>query len=59
MSRTSIPIHHGSTRGNRVPPESEITVIDAARAVVVDRIPLHDMSRTRSTWRSLPTGDLA
>jgi len=27
--------------GNRVVPESEITVIDAARAVVVDRIPLH------------------
>ena len=27
--------------GNRTAPESEITVIDAARAVVVDRIPLH------------------
>lgn len=27
--------------GNRAVPESEITVIDAARAVVVDRIPLH------------------
>lgn len=26
---------------NRTPPESEITVIDAARAVVVDRMPLH------------------
>ena len=26
---------------NRIAPESEITVIDAARAVVVDRIPLH------------------
>jgi hypothetical protein len=26
---------------NRTAPESEITVIDAARAVVVDRIPLH------------------
>ena len=26
---------------NRMPPESEITVIDVARAVVVDRIPLH------------------
>jgi YVTN family beta-propeller protein len=27
--------------GERVAPESEITVIDAARAVVVDRMPLH------------------
>jgi len=26
---------------NRTPPESEITVIDTARAVVVDRMPLH------------------
>jgi YVTN family beta-propeller protein len=26
---------------NRMPPESEITVIDVARAVVVERIPLH------------------
>jgi YVTN family beta-propeller protein len=30
--------------GNRVIPESEITVIDAARAVVVDRIPLHSVA---------------
>lgn len=29
---------------NRTPPESEITVIDAARAVVVDRIPLHSIA---------------
>jgi len=31
---------HGSELGNRMPPESEITVIDTARAVVADRIPL-------------------
>ncbi len=30
--------------GNRQPPESEITVIDTARAVVVDRIPLHSIA---------------
>ena len=30
-----------SPAGNRAAPESEITVIDAARAVVIDRIPLH------------------
>ena len=29
---------------NRTPPESEITVIDAKRAVVVDRIPLHSIA---------------
>jgi YVTN family beta-propeller protein len=29
---------------NRTPPESEITVIDAARAVVEDRIPLHSIA---------------
>ncbi len=29
---------------NRTPPESEITVVDAARAVVVDRIPLHSIA---------------
>lgn len=29
---------------NRTPPESEITVIDAVRAVVVDRIPLHSIA---------------
>lgn len=28
----------------RTPPQSEITVIDAARAVVVDRIPLHSIA---------------
>jgi hypothetical protein len=27
-----------------MPPESEITVIDVARAVVVDRIPLHEIA---------------
>jgi YVTN family beta-propeller protein len=30
--------------GNRTPPESEITVIDARRAEVVDRIPLHSIA---------------
>ena len=30
--------------GNRVVPESEITVIDTARAVVVDHIPLHSIA---------------
>ena len=35
----------GSTlNGNRVPPQSEITVVDAARASVVDRIPLKDIA---------------
>jgi len=29
---------------NRTAPESEITVIDAARAIVVDRIPLHSIA---------------
>jgi YVTN family beta-propeller protein len=29
---------------NRTPPESEITVIDAANAVVIDRIPLHSIA---------------
>ena len=43
--RIFIPIRRGSDRsGNRTAPESEITVIDAARAVVVDRIPLHAMA---------------
>ena len=31
-------------RDNRTAPESEITVIDAARAVVVDRMPLHGIA---------------
>jgi YVTN family beta-propeller protein len=35
--------------GNRVPPESEITVIDAARAVVVDRMPLHRIAHSFHT----------
>jgi YVTN family beta-propeller protein len=35
----------GSTlNGNRVAPQSEITVVDAARAAVVDRIPLKDIA---------------
>jgi YVTN family beta-propeller protein len=38
--RMFIRIPHGRIR-NRTAPESEITVIDAARAVVVDRMPLH------------------
>ncbi len=33
-----------SDRDNRTAPESEITVIDTARAVVVDRIPLHGIA---------------
>jgi YVTN family beta-propeller protein len=35
---------HGSELGNRIPPESEITVIDTAGAVVADRIPLHSIA---------------
>jgi hypothetical protein len=35
---------------NRTPPESEITVIDAARAVVVDRIPLHAIAGVFHLW---------
>ena len=36
--------HHASEGGNRVPPDSEITVIDTERAVVADRIPLHSIA---------------
>jgi len=35
------PVTESTLGGNRAVPESEITVIDAARAVVVDRIQLH------------------
>ncbi len=35
---------HASEQGNRLPPESEITIIDTARAVVADRIPLHSIA---------------
>jgi len=35
---------HGSELGNRMPPESEITVIDTAHAIVADRIPLHSVA---------------
>jgi YVTN family beta-propeller protein len=35
--------------GNRVPPKSEITVIDAARAVVVDRMPLDRIAHSFHT----------
>ena len=35
------PVTEPSLGGNRAVPESEITAIDTARAVVVDRIPLH------------------
>ncbi len=38
------PTRQNTENGNRVPPESEITVIDTARAVVVDRIPLHNIA---------------
>jgi YVTN family beta-propeller protein len=34
------PTHESTVGGNRVPPNSEITVIDTTRAVVADRIPL-------------------
>jgi YVTN family beta-propeller protein len=36
-------------QGNRVPPRSEITVIDAARAVVVDRMPLDRIAHSFHT----------
>ena len=36
--------HQASELGNRLPPESEITVIDTARAMVADRIPLHSIA---------------
>jgi YVTN family beta-propeller protein len=35
------PVRQPTPDGNRVTPESEITVIDTARAVVLDRMPLH------------------
>jgi YVTN family beta-propeller protein len=35
--------------GNRVPPKSEITVIDSARAVVVDRMPLDRVAHSFHT----------
>jgi YVTN family beta-propeller protein len=38
------PTRVRSELDNRTAPESEITVIDAARAVVVDRIPLHGVA---------------
>jgi len=38
------PLRVRSDRDNRTAPESEITVIDTARAVVVDRIPLHGIA---------------
>ncbi len=41
---------HATAGGNRTVPESEITVIDAARAVVVDRMPLHGVAAS-FTWR--------
>lgn len=36
-------------QGNRLAPESEITVIDTARAVVVDRMPLHRIAHSFHT----------
>ena len=38
------PTRQNTEKGNRVPPESEITVIDTSRAVVSDRIPLHNIA---------------
>jgi YVTN family beta-propeller protein len=43
------PVKQPTPGGNRVPPESEITVIDATRAVVVDRIPLHRIAHSFHT----------
>jgi len=43
------PAKQPTPGGNRVPPESEITVIDAARAVVVDRMPLHRIAHSFHT----------
>ena len=43
------PAKQPTPGGNRVPPESEITVIDTARAVVVDRMPLHRIAHSFHT----------
>ncbi len=43
------PARQPTPGGNRVPPRSEITVIDAARAVVVDRMPLDRIAHSFHT----------
>jgi YVTN family beta-propeller protein len=43
------PPHQPTPGGNRVPPKSEITVIDAARAVVVERMPLDRIAHSFHT----------
>ena len=43
------PSREPTPGGNRVPPKSEITVIDAARAVVVDRMPLDRIAHSFHT----------
>jgi YVTN family beta-propeller protein len=43
------PARQPTPGGNRVPPESEITVIDTARAVVVERLPLHRIAHSFHT----------
>ncbi len=40
------PTRENTEKGNRIAPQSEITVIDAARAVVTDRIPLHNVAHS-------------
>jgi YVTN family beta-propeller protein len=47
------PPHQPTPGGNRVPPRSEITVIDTARAVVVDRLPLDRIAHSFHTAFSL------
>jgi YVTN family beta-propeller protein len=43
------PARRPTPEGNRVPPQSEITVIDAARAVVVDRMQLDRIAHSFHT----------
>ncbi|HKF47597.1 MAG TPA: beta-propeller fold lactonase family protein [Terracidiphilus sp.] len=51
------PARQPTPGGNRVPPHSEITVIDTARAVVVDRMPLDRIAHAFHTALS-PDGRL-
>ena len=43
------PAQQPTPGGNRVPPKSELTVIDAARAVVVERVPLDRVAHSFHT----------
>jgi YVTN family beta-propeller protein len=45
--------HQPTPGGNRVPPRSEITVIDSAHAIVVDRLPLDRIAHSFHTAFSL------